>query len=124
MMQRRIVSFAQCAVAIEYDSARAAAIVDFLFRDAPSDERIASHVTFRVAPGVALGTLALYRDDAAVYESDSDAELAEYLLGDVTVALADKSRGGLVFHAGALVRNGIGVLVPGAIGAGKTTLTA
>jgi len=46
------------------------------------------------------------------------------LLGDVTVQLADKSRGGLVFHAGALAWRGHGVLVPGVIGAGKTTITA
>jgi hypothetical protein len=124
MTERRIVSFAHCAVAIECEGARATNIVEFLFGDAPSDERIAPHVRFRVAPGSAAETLAIYRGDTLVYESDSDADLAEYLLGDVTVQLADKSRGGLVFHAGALAWHGRGVLVPGAIGVGKTTLTA
>ena len=124
MTRRRIVSFAHSAVAIESDGARADRIVDFLFRDTSSDDDVAPRVTFRLAPGADPAKLAVDRDGAMAYESDSDAELAEYLLGDVTVQLADNSRDGLVFHAGALARNGRGVLVPGAIGAGKTTLTA
>ncbi len=124
MTRRRIVSFAHSAVAIESHGARADRIVDFLFRDTLSDDDVVPHATFCLAPGADPAKLAVDRDGAMAYESDSDAELAEYLLGDVTVQLADKSRDGLVFHAGALAWNGRGVLVPGAIGACKTTLTA
>jgi hypothetical protein len=124
MTERRIVSFARSAVAIDCDGKRAADIVDFLFRDTLSDETITPHVTFRVAPGISPGSLAVCRDGTPVYEGGSDAELAEYLLGDAAFALADKSQGGMVLHAGALVWHGRGVLIPGAIGAGKTTLTA
>jgi hypothetical protein len=124
MTQRRIVSFANSAVAIESERARATNIVEFLFRDALSDASIAPHVTLRVAEAIRPEKLAVYQDYVSRYESESDANLAEYLLGEVTVQLADKSRGGLVFHAGALAYKGRGVLVPGAIGAGKTTLTA
>jgi hypothetical protein len=57
------------------------------------------------------------------YTGDCDACLAEQLLGDVGYALADKSWDGLLFHAGALAWDGKGLLLPGSIGAGKTTLT-
>ncbi len=46
------------------------------------------------------------------------------LLGETGYSLANKSRGGLLFHAGALAWEGKGLLLPGDIGAGKTTLTA
>lgn len=123
MTKRRVVSFAQSAVTIESEGARADRIVDFLFRDTSSDDRIMPHVELRVAEPIRPEKLAVFQDYASMYESESDAELAEFLLGDVTVHLADKSHGGMVFHAGALVWNGFGVLVPGSIGAGKTTMT-
>jgi hypothetical protein len=124
MTERRIVSFAHGAVAIESEGARATNIVEFLFHDAPSDASIVPQVMLRVAEAIRPEKLAVYQDYASRYESDSDADLAEYLLGEVTSKLADKSRGGLVFHAGALAYKGHGILVPGAIGAGKTTMTA
>ncbi len=124
MTRQRLVTFAHSAVTVETEGARADRIVDFLFRDVPSDDRIAPHVMLRVAEPIRPEKLAVFRDYTSIFESESDAELAEYLLGDVTIALADKSQGGLVFHAGALVWHGHGVLVPGAIGAGKTTMTA
>jgi hypothetical protein len=59
-----------------------------------------------------------------LYEGDDEATLAEMLLGETGYKLADKSQGGLLFHAGALAWKGKGLLLPGSIGAGKTTLTA
>jgi hypothetical protein len=83
----------------------------------------AAQVTFRIAPAGAGGELALYRDGELCYAWASDAGLAEQLLGNVGYALAHKSQGGLLFHAGALAWDGKGLLLPGSIGAGKTTLT-
>ena len=123
MMQRRLVSFANSAVAIESDGARAQAIINFLLGDTSMDDRITPHVTFRLTQNES-GNLALYRDDGLMLTSSDDAQIAEFLLGEVSFHLADKSRGGLVFHAGALAWQGQGVLVAGGIGAGKTTLTA
>jgi hypothetical protein len=81
-------------------------------------------VTYRVAPGREPGELALYRGADLLYEGDCEATLAEMLLGETGYSLADKGRGGLLFHAGALAWQGKGLLLPGDIGAGKTTLTA
>jgi hypothetical protein len=50
--------------------------------------------------------------------------LAERLLGDACHELAERSQGGLLFHAAGLAWRGRGILLPGGIGAGKTTLTA
>jgi hypothetical protein len=112
-------------VAVECRGERAARIVDFLFRHVPAGEEWdgAPSVTFRLTPGSQAGQLALYRDGALLCAGDCDAALAERLLGEVGLHLADKSQGGLLFHAGALAWGGQGLLLPGSIGAGKTTLT-
>jgi hypothetical protein len=124
-MKTRLVAFAGNTVAIEYSGARPARIVDFVCRHMPSGGYAdpLPHVTFRIAPGGRAGELALYQDGELSYAGACDAGLAEQLLGNVGYALADKSRGGLLFHAGALARDGKGLLLPGSIGAGKTTLS-
>jgi len=124
-MGRRLICFAGSGVAIEFEGERAARIVNFLYRHMPSgdDHGTAPHVTFRLAPGAESDQLALYRDGRLTYEGTSHAFLAEMLLGETGYNLADKSRGGLLFHAGGLTWDGKGLLLPGSIGAGKTTLT-
>jgi hypothetical protein len=125
-MQRRLICFAGSSVVTEYEGQRAARIVDFLYQHMPAgdDRGSAPHVTYRVASGGEAGKLALYQGADLLYEGDCEATLAEMLLGETGHSLADKSRGGLLFHAGALVWKGKGLLLPGDIGAGKTTLTA
>ncbi|RME96772.1 MAG: hypothetical protein D6768_21175, partial [Chloroflexi bacterium] len=59
-----------------------------------------------------------------LYRGPSAAELADHLLADSCFHLANRSSGGLLFHAGVVALNGCGVLLPGTMGAGKTTLTA
>lgn len=119
---RRLISFAGSAVAIEYSGSRIATIVDFLYRYVPADSDVPPHVTYRARPGVQPGALTLYRDDTLIYEGDSEAALAELLMGDSCHHLADRSRGGLLFHAAGLAWQGKGLMMPGGIGAGKTTL--
>ncbi len=124
-MGRRLICFAGSSVATEYQGERAARIVDFLYRYIPGgdDHATRPHVTYRLAPGAEPNRLALYRDGKLTYEGTADAFLAETLLGETGYSLADKSRGGLLFHAGGLTWGGKGLLLPGSIGAGKTTLT-
>jgi hypothetical protein len=100
--QRRIVSFGGSAVAIEYSGARAAAIVAFLFQHAPGGGDVAPHVTFRIAGGERSEGLTLYRDETCIYAGDCLATWAELLLGETCHHLADRSRGGLLFHAAGL----------------------
>jgi hypothetical protein len=120
----RIITFAGSSVAVEYEGMRAARIIAFLFRHLPDGDGGRPQVTYRLAPGASPDDLALYRRSELVYRGDSDAALAERLLGEVGHSLAAHSRGGLLFHAGGLAWGDQGLLLPGSIGAGKTTLTA
>jgi hypothetical protein len=123
---RRLISFAGSIVAVEYSGARMAAVVDFLYRYVPADgdDDRPPHVTYRMVPSGQPGRMVLYRDDTLLYEGDSEPALADLLLGDSCHHLAERSRGGPLFHAAGLAWQGQGLLLPGGIGAGKTTLAA
>lgn len=119
----RLISFAGSAVQIEVEGERAAAIVEFLYRHAPADDPTPPHVTLRLCSDET-GRFRLYRDGDMRYEGDSAGVAAEILLGDSCYHLADRSQGGLLFHAATLSWQGRAVMLPGTIGAGKTTLAA
>ena len=123
-MSRHLIGLGHTSVAVEAEGARAEALADFLFRftrDAASGE---PYTTFRLATEAASGRLAAYRDGVLIHRDESEAALAEQLLGEVTFRLLDTSRDGVTLHAGALAARDQGILIPGAIGMGKTTLTA
>jgi hypothetical protein len=119
---RREVHFANSAVALEYEGERAAALVEFLFRHISDTGPTEPHVTYRVLAQAA--DLVLQRDEAILYRGPSAAECADRLMGDSTHALADRSTDGLLFHAAGLAWQGRGLLLPGRIASGKTTLSA
>ncbi len=122
--QQRSVSFAGSTVAIQYRGERPTAIVDFLYRHAPGQSSLPPHVTYRLTADRRSDQLFLYRDGRLFYRNSSDGAVAEILLGDSCHNLAKESRGGLLFHAAALAWEGQGILLPGGMGAGKTTLAA
>ncbi|MCP4539159.1 MAG: hypothetical protein GY832_18640 [Chloroflexi bacterium] len=122
-IHRRLVCFAGSTVAIEYSGVRITAIIDFLYRYIPADSDVPPHMTYRVTSDPNSKALSLYRNDTLIYMGDSDVILAELLMGDVNYNLADQSRGGLLFHAAGLAWQGKGIILPGRMGAGKTTLT-
>jgi hypothetical protein len=121
-LRRREAHFANSAIAVEYEGERAAAIVEFLFRRIATTGPTEPHTTYRVVAQAA--ELVLRRADVTLYRGSSAAECADLLLGDSSRALADRSRGGLLFHAAGLSWQGHGLLLPGRIASGKTTLSA
>ncbi len=126
-MPTRLITFAGSAVGVEYEGDGAAKIIDFLYRDIPpAAGPISAAVTFRLLSDDGSGRLRLYRAETLLYDGDSAAEAADLLLSQSCYQLANCSQGGLLFHAGALALPGKnkGWLLPGGIGAGKTTLTA
>jgi hypothetical protein len=123
MTQRRIVSFAHAAVAIEFSDVQVQPLIDFLFGLTERDDSVSPCATFKISVDENSNWLAL-RDGEPLHSVMSQADFAEFFLGQVTYCLLDKSRDGVTLHAGALAWNGQGILVPGNIGAGKTTLTA
>ena len=124
-MPTRFVSFAGSTAAIEYPSDRAAKIGQFLFGDMPpAAPATAPQVSFRLEFDEQTGRFALQKNGGSLLQSDSEAAIADTLLGSVCYHLAWHSRGGLLFHAGGLEWQQHGLLLPGTMGAGKTTLTA
>lgn len=121
--QRRTIRYAGSTVAIQYADSVAEAI-DFLFRRAPAGGDAEPEVTYRVVASNEGDDTTLFRGEAPLYRGSSIPTLAELLLGDVCHELAKGSQGGLLFHAAGLSCQGRGVLLPGGIGAGKTTLAA
>jgi hypothetical protein len=111
-------------VAIAYRGTRPTKIVNFLYRDTSTDDSIPPHATFRLVTGDDPDQLLLYREDALIYKGDCEATAAELLMSETCHQLADRSQGGLLFHAAALTWQGKGLLMPGKVRAGKTTLTA
>lgn len=123
-MPTRLISFANSTVSVTYHSGQPAVMVDFLFRYLSAAEGPPPHQAFRLLSGEETSRLILYRDETQLYTGDSPATAAELLMGEVCFHLADRSQGGLLFHAAALAWQGQGLLLPGSTGAGKTTLTA
>jgi len=122
-MPKRLLTFAGSAVVVVYEGTRPEKIVEFLYGDVSSDGDIAPHLTFRLTEDAA-GQLRLAQGEDLLYAGDSMAVAADILLGRSCYHLADRSEGGLLFHAGGLCRQEKGLLLPGTMGAGKTTLVA
>lgn len=122
----RQVHFAGSTVALEWSGEAAAGVAAFLFSGFPPPPPGAAPplACYRLLPGVTPGSLVLTRDGVGVAQSGDAGVLAERWLGAVSHELASHSRGGMLLHAGALALPGSGgvALLPGGIGAGKTTL--
>ena len=121
-MKRRYVTFAGVTFAVEYEGEAAGRILDFLYGRLPPGEDGVPSLTYRLLQQDS--ALHLYRAERLIYRGGDLPLCANLLLGNSCRHLAATSREGLVFHAALLVWQGVGVLVPGTIGAGKTTLAA
>jgi hypothetical protein len=124
VMETRLITYAGNTLAIEYSGDLLARIVDFLYQHIPAEEDTPPRLTYRLLSEEGTERLALYRDDTVLYSGESEAVLAELLLSDTCHHLAAHSRGGLLFHAAGLAWAGQGLLLPGGIGGGKSTLAA
>ncbi|MDH3375624.1 MAG: hypothetical protein OEQ39_01470 [Gammaproteobacteria bacterium] len=119
----RNIPFAGTNVVVNYDGPAAKSVVDFLYHDMPAPRSDDDEVVLAVASPEA-EQFTMSRNGKELYSGQSSGMLANLLVGETIYNLADRSRGGLVFHAGAVSWDGAGVLLPGKTGAGKTTLTA
>ena len=105
------------------DGPRTAALVNFLFRLVPTDQVGPLRARYKMSRSTS-GQLDLTRDGESLYAGEDEAELVELLMGDACTRLIYYCRDGMVFHAAALARGEKGILIPGGIGSGKSTLTA
>lgn len=118
----RIVSFAGSSVRIDAVGDDAVALTGFLFDGVRPADGPPPHVTLRVATHGAVRSL--HVDDVLYCERESVGSLASALLDQTLFHLSDRSTGGLVLHAAAVSVGSRVVLLPGASGAGKSSLTA
>jgi len=121
---RRLISFAGSTVALGWVGEDAAAIATFLFSRIPSPASNPGPpvAQYHCGPGAAPGRISLVRDGVLLWEGENLGSLAEAWLASVSHDLAANSRGGMLFHAGALASPRGGIVIPAASGAGKSTL--
>lgn len=123
-METRVVSFAGRSVAIAYTGEDAQDIVGFLCRDLGSDGHIEPQIKLEIRAVADEDKVSLYCGDSRLYEGTSRTGLANILMAEIIRHLIDKNDKGMALHAGALSRNGKGIMLPGKSGSGKSTLTA
>ncbi|MDX1522257.1 MAG: hypothetical protein R3264_11555 [Anaerolineae bacterium] len=122
-MPTRLLAFAGSTVAVTSQGSLAQSMVQFLFNHLPADEAGVSHTTFRLVDDAGAEAVSLHQDEQLLVDGASAVAGAERLLGEVCHQLAVQSRGGLLFHAAAVGKDGWGLMLPGQSGVGKSTLT-
>lgn len=66
----------------------------------------------------------LQRDGLLLYSEGSNKLIVQRLLHDISTVLASRITKNLLFHAAAIAKNGMGVIIPGTTGSGKSTFAA
>jgi hypothetical protein len=107
---------------LEADDAAAAAILDFLCTAMATARSAEGAVVFRLGPGADPGSIAIYRDDAVLYQGPSAGGASAFLLEKLQDHLVKHCTSGIWLHAAALARGERSLLLAGKTGSGKTTL--
>jgi hypothetical protein len=123
-MTCRVVGFAGSSVVVEFNDPRAADLLDFIIFNQNETMQTQPQVTFRLEISDEKPPRYVLHQGAVTWESQEKGSIAETLLGNICRELAKESRGGLLIHAGMVSMHGKGILLPGGIGAGKSTFTA
>ncbi|MDH3637143.1 MAG: hypothetical protein OES09_01595 [Gammaproteobacteria bacterium] len=124
-MPRHIVTFAKTSVAIEYPPGKISALIEFLYRHIESNSEVPVSDTIQIIHHAEPEPeWHIVRRDITIARASSVEELAAPLVEETLQRVAEPHRAGLAFHAAALSRRGLGILVPGQSGAGKSSLAA
>jgi hypothetical protein len=123
-MSTRHISFGGSTVAVTCEGLEAAELSDFIFARMTTATHGPPHQHFRLSADESGKLWQLFQADTRLLRNPSLPVVAEALLGHVGHHLADRSQGGLLFHAAAVAWQGRGMLLPGQIAAGKSTLAA
>lgn len=121
----RLLAFGGMTVQVEHTPGRAAEIVDYLFTRVPRpDGATAHHVALRLSEDPETGVFTLSNRGEVCCVDQSAGTIASWLLHITCKQLAGGHAPGLLLHGALLRRGRRGLLLAGASGAGKTTLTA
>ena len=122
-MTERAVSFAGRSVALSWDDPAAAGFLDLLCTDLWAAHRAEPAGSLRLLRADADSFL-LADGDILLHRGPLDVTMAAQLYDAVLFRLLAGQESGLALHAGAVVRDGRVLLLPGQSGSGKSTLTA
>jgi hypothetical protein len=122
-MNSRLICFANSAISIEWTDDPSAELVEFLFNSVPSNGPAEPHIHYSLRYDTNTDTFHLISDHAGDKKSAARGRMAHYLMERITFHLADRSQGGMLFHAACLVKDGSAILMPGNSASGKSTLT-
>jgi hypothetical protein len=117
-----VIFFDKNHVVIHWEGRKAFDVLDFLFKErshSSADSTLSLFTLKAIKPQILL----LYKGEKLLCEGEPG-KTAVTLLGSVMYELAKETKGGLLFHAAALSRNGCSILMPGKSGSGKTFLAA
>ncbi|HSG16020.1 MAG TPA: hypothetical protein VLE70_06820 [Anaerolineae bacterium] len=123
-MNRRLISFGNSTISIVCGDGRPAELVDFLFQNIPPAESGKPWTQLRLKRPPGVEGLNLWQDDTLLSQNEPAADMAHTLMSQACYTLAYESRDGLLLHAAAVQLAGIGLVLPGKTGAGKSTLSA
>ena len=121
-LHTRPLSFAGRTLTLTWDDEAATPFLDLLFTDLEREEAEPAGdlrlermmgTSYRLADG-----------DSCLHSGPLDVTMAAQLYDAVIFRLLAEQAGGLALHAGAVIRHGRLVLLPGQSGSGKSTLTA
>ena len=116
------VELGEATARLEADDTAAAKILDFLCAAMATGQSAEGAVVFRLGPGTDPGSIAVYRDDAMLYQDPSAGGASAFLLEKLQDHLVQHCTSGILLHAAAVARGERSLLLAGKTGAGKTTL--
>ncbi len=121
-MPIQLVSYGGTTLSIEYNGQKAAEVIHFLFQHLPPSTHRQPKLSYRLVDQTT-GVIQFYREEKELFVTKKIGSIAEFLLGEVCHQLAAHCQQGLLFHAAGLAWQGHGLILPGASGVGKSTLT-
>jgi hypothetical protein len=123
-LEKRILTFAKNSVALTWAGEPSGEVIRLLFGShpgAPSAD-VVPRATFSLASVPRSSEITLSLDTSPQSARGAPGQIAARLLDLATSYLTDRSRGGLLFHAACLSREGKAWLLAGPAGSGKSSL--
>jgi hypothetical protein len=117
------ISLGQCAVEVECRVPDLDPHLAFLLRDTKGGGGVLQ-TRFVVDTGDEEDGYVVMRDDSVCYRAGTAGELCTYLVGEIIYHLIENNSRELLIHAACLRRGELGILLPGASGSGKSTISA
>jgi hypothetical protein len=121
-VKSRALTFANATLTVEWADESAESLVRFLFAALPEGDPVQAHFTFHLATLENGTTLSLSSSPPGDARQAAFGPMGIYLMDRLCYHLADRSQGGMLFHAACVSREGKAWMLPAPSGSGKSTL--